>query len=162
MTLPSQHLRDVREQRDNRRLAVAQALRENPNLTNVQLGDRFNVSRNTIKEDRDALTEQVKQATLTETQLLRARMCDRLEHLNTELELHRRDGKLPVSVIHEMLLVHRSVIELLGVRKPVVERVKHEGPREPVKFEVQIVPSSKQAKCIDAEVVQPRLLATKH
>jgi hypothetical protein len=156
MTAPSQHLRDLREQRDNRRLAVAQALRENPDFTNVQLAERFNVSRNTIKEDRDALIEQVRANALNETELLRENMCKRLESLNGELELHRKDGKLPVSAIHEMLLVHRSIIELLGVRKPVTEKVEWQE-RRVISFEAQIVPSP-QPKVIDGEVVEPRLL----
>jgi DNA-binding XRE family transcriptional regulator len=156
MTAPSQYLRDAREQRDKRRLEIARALREEPGLTNVQLAERFGVHRNTIQEDRDALIEQVRANSTTETELLRADMCARLESLNAELELHRRDGKLPVSAIHEMMLVHRSIIELLGVRKPVTEKIEWQQNRT-IRFEAEIVPSPRP-KVIDGEVVEPRLL----
>ncbi len=137
MTAPSQHLRDLREQRDSRRLGVAKALRDTPNATNIELSKVFGVTRDTIAQDRKANMEMMTQSTLTETELLRADMLQKLEHLNTELELHRTDGKLPVSVIHEALLVTRSIIELLGVRKPVVEKL--EVRRSSVKFETSIV-----------------------
>jgi hypothetical protein len=62
---------------------------------------------------------------------------DKLESLNKELELHRRDGKLSVSVIHEMMLVHRSIIELLGIRKPVTEQL--EVRKRTISFRTSIV-----------------------
>jgi transcriptional antiterminator len=155
MTAPSQLLRDLREQRDKRRLAVAKALRDEPGLTNVQLAEKFNVSRNTIKEDRDALIEQVRANSTTETELLREQMCKRLESLNSELELHRRDGVLSVRAIHEMILVHRSIIELLGVRKPVTEKLEVRE-RRVIAFATTIIPSP--PKAIDGEVVQQKLL----
>ena len=124
MTAPSQYLRDLREQRESRRLGVAKALRETPNATNIELAKTFGVTRDTIAEDRKAIVEQLKKETITETEALRAEMVQKLEHLNTELELHRKSGKLPVGVIHEMMLVHRSIIELLGIRKPVVEKLE--------------------------------------
>jgi hypothetical protein len=68
--------------------------------------------------------EQLHKSTLDETEQMRFEMVERLEHLNKECELHRSDGKLPVGVIHEVLLVTRSMIELLGVRKAVVERLE--------------------------------------
>ena len=68
------------------------------------------------------IREQLHKSTLDETEAMRFEMVQRLEALNKELELHRKDGKLPVGVIHEALLVTRSIIELLGVRKPVTER----------------------------------------
>ncbi len=40
------------------------------------------------------------------------------------MELHRKDRKLSVSLIHESILVTRSMIELLGVRKPVIEQLE--------------------------------------
>ena len=67
--------------------------------------------------------ETLQKETLTETEQLRAAMVGKLEDLNGELERHRRDGKLPVSVVHEMFLVHRTLIEMLGIRKPVEEKV---------------------------------------
>jgi hypothetical protein len=150
MTAPSQYLRDLREQRESRRWGVAKALRETPNATNIELAKVFGVTRDTIALDRKALVEQMTESARTETELLRADMVGRLESLNTELELHRKDGVLPISVIHEALLVTRSIIELLGVRKPVVEQLEvrkrtisfttsiagHSGVSEPKTFEM--------------------------
>jgi hypothetical protein len=129
MTLRSQHLRDLREQRESRRLGVAKALRDTPDTTNIELAKVFGVTRDTIALDRKALVEQMTKSALTETELLRADMVDRLENLNKELELHRKDGKLPISVIHEGLLVTRAIIELLGVRKAVPDSSCHAGRR---------------------------------
>lgn len=137
MTAPSQYLRDLREQRESRRLGVAKALRETPNATNIELAKVFRVTRDTIAEDRKAIVEQLKQQTMNETEALRADMVRRLEHLNQELELHRKSGKLPVGVIHEMMLVHRSIIELLGIRKPVVEKL--EIKKRTISFRTTIV-----------------------
>jgi hypothetical protein len=124
MSGPSQDVRQKREAGARRRLEVAKLLRDDPATTNKQLATRLNVNRNTITLDRKLMIEDLKNQTLNETELLRANMVERLESLTTELELHRRDGKLPVSVIHEALLVTRSIIELLGVRKPVVEQLE--------------------------------------
>lgn len=137
MTAPSQYLRDLREQRESRRLGVARALRDTPNATNIELAKVFGVTRDTIREDRKAIVEQLKQNTLSETEQLRQDMQGRLEHLLAELELHRRDGKLSTSVIHEMLLVTRSIIELLGVRKPVVEKL--EIKKRTISFSTSII-----------------------
>lgn len=137
MTAPSQYLRDLREQRESRRLAVVRALRETPNATNIELAKVFGVTRDTIREDRKAIVEQLKNNTLNETELMRAEMQGRLENLMVELELHRKDGKLPVSVIHEALLVTRSIIELLGVRKPVVEKL--EIKKRTISFSTSII-----------------------
>ena len=116
---------------------MAKVLRETPNATNIELAKVFGVNRDTISEDRKAIVEQLKQQTMTETEALRAEMVQRLEHLNTELELHRKSGKLPVGVIHEMMLVHRSIIELLGIRKPVVEKL--EVSKRSISFTTSIV-----------------------
>jgi hypothetical protein len=137
MTQPSNHLRRLMEAATLRRLEIAKILRAVPTTTNIMFAKALKVSRNTITQDRKALMEQLQNAALTETELLRADMLQKLEHLNTELELHRTDGKLPISVIHEALLVTRSIIELLGVRKPVVEKL--EVRRSSVKFETSIV-----------------------
>jgi DNA-binding CsgD family transcriptional regulator len=134
------YLRQLQETAARRRLDIAKMLRDNPATTNKQLAAALNVSRNTITQDRKALMEQVQNDAKTETELLRAEMVEKLEHLNTELELHRKDGKLPVSVIHEALLVTRSIIELLGVRKPVVEKL--EVKRTTLRFQTQIVSTS--------------------
>src|SRR5260370_10369873 len=116
MTQPSNNQRRLLEAATRRRLEIAKMLRTAPTTTNIMLAKALKVSRNTITQDRKALMEQLQTAALTETELLRAEMVGKLEHLNTELELHRTDGKLPVSVIHEALLVTRSIIEMLGVR----------------------------------------------
>jgi DNA-binding CsgD family transcriptional regulator len=124
MTAPSTYLRQLYEAAARRRLEVAKLLRDNPAATNKQLAAALNVSRNTISLDRKIMIEDLKNQTLTETELLRQAMVSRLESLNTELELHRKDGKLSVNAVHEMLLVHRSIIELLGIRKPVTEQLE--------------------------------------
>lgn len=135
------YLRQLREAAARRRLEIAKLLRDDPATTNLQLAKALNVSRNTITLDRKLMVEELKNETLSETELLRADMLQRLEKLHHELELHRRDGKLPVSVIHEGLLVTRSIIELLGVRKPVTEHL--EVKRSSISFEVEVVPSPK-------------------
>jgi hypothetical protein len=124
MTAPSSYLRQLHEEAARRRLEIAKLLRDTPSATNIMLAKALNVSRNTITLDRRVIVEQLKSETLTETERLRFDMVDRLENLNKELELHRKDGKLPVSVIHEGLLVTRAIIELLGVRKPVTEQLE--------------------------------------
>ena len=138
MTAPSTYLRQLHETAARRRLEIAKLLRENPAITNKELASLLNVSRNTITLDRKAIVEQMTQSTQHETELLRAEMVGKLESLNEELEKHRRDGVLPVSVIHESLLVHRSIIELLGIRKAVVEQLEVKKPR-PIIFETTII-----------------------
>lgn len=149
MTAPSEYLRNLREQRESRRLGVAKALRDTPTATNIELAKVFGVTRDTIAEDRKAIVEQLKLNTLTETEQLRADMVGRLESLNTELELHRRDGKLPASVIHEMLLVHRSIIELLGIRKPVVEQL--EVRKRTISFTTTIKGRADDGKTVESD-----------
>ena len=140
MTAPSEYLRTLREARESRRLSLAKALRETPNATNIQLAKVFGVSRNTIAEDRQAIIEQLKVSTVDETERLRAAMVQRLERLDGEIELHRlKDGRLPATLIHEWHLVTRSLIELLGVRKPVTEKL--EIRRRTVSFTTSIVPT---------------------
>lgn len=124
MTAPSTYLRQMHEAGARRRLEIAKLLRDNPAATNKQLAAALNVSRDTIALDRKLMIEDLKNQTLNETELLRQDMVGRLESLNTKLELHRCDGKLPVSAIPEALRVTRSLIELLGVRKPVVEQLQ--------------------------------------
>jgi hypothetical protein len=138
MTAPAQYLRDLREQRESRRLGVVKALRDTPTATNIELSKVFGVSRNTIAEDRQAIMEQLTQSTLSETEQLRAAMVTRLEKLDGEIERHRlQDGRLPMSLIHEMHLVTRSLIELLGVRKPVTEKL--EIRKRTISFSTSIV-----------------------
>lgn len=159
MTAPSQHLRDLREQRESRRLGVAKALRETPNATNMELAKVFGVSRNTIAEDRTAIVEQLKRNTLTETEQLRQDMLKRLEHLDGEIQLHRKGGKLPVSLIHEWHLITRSIIELLGVRKPVTERL--EVRKRTVSFTTSVVSTDgKVSKPKTFEIEQKQLALT--
>jgi hypothetical protein len=161
MTAPSGYLRRLREQRESRRLGVAKALRDTPDATNIELAKVFKVTRDTIALDRKALVEKMKQSALTETELLRADMVARLEKLNKELELHRKDGKLPISAIHEGLLVTRSIIELLGVRKPVVEKL--EVRRRTISFMTSIAGMTGEAsepKLCSVELVQKSLALT--
>jgi hypothetical protein len=138
MTAPSQYLRDLREEQTSRRLGVAKALRETPDATNIELAKVFGVSRNTIAEDRVAIMEQMTKSTLTETELLRAEMVTKLEALEAEVQKHRKDGKLSLSAIDQLLSITKAVIELTGVRKAVVEKVdvKH---RAPIRFLTTIV-----------------------
>ena len=130
MAGPSNYVREKREAAGLRRLRIVKMLRENPGSTNLQLAKALGVGRETIAKDRKIMMQDVAKNTLTETESLRAEMFARLESLNEELELHRKSGKLPTSVIHEIHLITRSMIELLGVRRPVVEKteVKHELP----------------------------------
>jgi hypothetical protein len=78
--------------------------------------------------------------TKTETELLRADMLVKLESLNRELEAHRRDGKLSLGAIHEGLLITRSMIELLGVRRAVKETIEYRKA-EPIRFTTTIAPA---------------------
>jgi hypothetical protein len=151
MTAPSQYLRDLREQRESRRLGVAKTLRDTPTATNIELARVFGVTRDTIAADRQAIMEQLKQSTLTETEQLRVSMLQRLQHLLDEIELHRKDKKLPVSLIHEMHLVTRSMIELLGVRKPVTEKL--EVRKSTVSFATSIVST------VDGKASEPKTFA---
>ncbi|HEX6822682.1 MAG TPA: hypothetical protein VF123_11540 [Candidatus Sulfotelmatobacter sp.] len=137
MSGPSQYVREKREAASQRRLELAKLLRENPKLTNIALAKTLGVNRDTIADDRKVIMKQLQISTLTETEQLRREMCDRLVALNEELELHRKDGRLPVGVIHEQHLINRSIIELLGVRKPVVEKL--EVSKRTVSFTTTIV-----------------------
>jgi len=130
MTAPSAYLRELREAATRRRLELTRLLRENPTATNKSLAKTLGVNRETIALDRKFIMQELQKTTLTETELLRSEMVLKLEQLNAELELHRKDGKLPIGVVHEMLLVHRTLIEMLGIRKPVVEKldVEHKLP----------------------------------
>jgi|ERR1700728_235104 len=137
MTAPSTYLRQLHEAAARRRLEIARILRDAPATTNKQLAEALNVSRNTIALDRKIMVDDLRNQTRTETELMRAEMVGKLESLNEELEKHRTDGKLPISAVHEKLLVHRSIIELLGIRKPVVEKM--EVKRTSVLFETSVV-----------------------
>ena len=172
MTTPTQHLRSLRghlrkrlEQREVRRLAVAKALRESCELTNIALGKMFNVTRETIALDRKAIVEELINSTKTETEQLRDGLVKKLEALEAEVQLHRKDGKLPFTAIDQMLAITKTVIELTGARKPVVE--KREVQRmEPIKFTTSVgrSPAALQEPTeppfVPAEVVQPPRLMT--
>jgi hypothetical protein len=123
-------------------LEIAKILRDDPTTTNIMLAKALKVSRNTISQDRKLMIEDLKNATLSETEHLRAAMVDKLESLNKELALHRKDGKLPVGVIHEMMLVNRSIIELLGIRKAVVEKL--EVKKSTISFRTVIASTQKE------------------
>jgi hypothetical protein len=80
------HLRKLREQRESRRLGVAKVLRETPNATDIELAKIFDVSRNTIREDRKYLMTLVKNEALTETQLYREVQLTRITAKWNEIE----------------------------------------------------------------------------
>jgi len=155
MTAPSQYLRDLREQQTSRRLGVAKALRDTPDATNIELAKIFGVNRDTIAEDRKAIMEEMTKSTLTETELMRAEMVAKLESLEAEVQKHRKDGKLSLSAIDQLLSITKAVVELTGVRKPVVEKhdVKHHIPR----FETVVVHTDGRERrispIVDAEVI---------
>ena len=139
MTAPSGYLRGLREQQTARRLRLVKALRETPDATNVQLARMFGVSRNTIQLDREAIMQQLVASTKTESELLRAEMVQKLDGLVAEVEKHRKDGKLSLSAIDQILSITKSLIELTGCRKVVVE--KFEVRRTPIQFNTVIVPT---------------------
>jgi len=147
MSGPSLQVRQAREEASRRRLEVAKMLRDDPTVTNIELAKALKVSRNTITLDRKALMEELRSKALTETELMRAEMVARLEKLDGELELHRKGGKLPVGVLHEMHLVTRSMIELLGVRKPVTEKL--EVRKNTISFTTTVVDTDRNGKHFD-------------
>jgi hypothetical protein len=116
-------LRELREATARRRLELAKLLRNDPTTTNVSLAKSLNVSRNTIAEDRKAIMEQMTKSTLSETELLRADMVKKLDGLVAEVEKHRKDGKLSLSAIDQMLSITKALVELTGCRKPVNEKL---------------------------------------
>jgi hypothetical protein len=87
VTAPTTHLRKLREQRDSRRLGVAKVLRETPNATDIELAKIFDVSRNTVAQDRKYLMTLVKNEALTETQLYREDQLTRITAKWNEIEL---------------------------------------------------------------------------
>jgi hypothetical protein len=147
MTAPSSYLRCLREEQTTRRLGVAKALREAPEITNVQLATMFGVSRNTIQLDREAIMQQLVASTKTETELLRDGLVKKLEGLVAEVEKHRKDGKLSLGAIDQVLSITKAVIELTGARKPVVE--KHEVQHRTISFRTSIVGKDPSGKMIN-------------
>lgn len=138
MTGPSPYVRQKREEAARRRLELAKLLRENPEATNIQLAKVLNVNRDTIALDRKALMEMVKNDAKTETELLRGEMVQKLEGLEAEVQKHRKDGKLPLAAIDQLLSITKAVIELTGVRKPVNEKMQVTH-RAPIQFRTLIV-----------------------
>jgi hypothetical protein len=138
VTGPSQYVRQKREEAAHRRLELAKLLRDDPTATNISLAKSLGVNRDTIAEDRKAIMEQMTKSTLTETELMRAEMVTKLESLEAEVQKHRKDDKLPLSAIDQLLSITKAVIELTGVRKPVNEKlsVTHKAP---IRFETFIV-----------------------
>jgi hypothetical protein len=153
----SGHLRKRLEEQTARRLSLAKALREAPDATNVQLATMFGVSRNTIQLDREAIMEQLQNATKNETELLRDGLVKKLEGLIAEVELHRKDGKLSLGAIDQVLSITKAVIELTGARKPVIEKldVRH---KQPIQFNTIIVPTgSRASQFAKAEMIKEPL-----
>ena len=140
MSGPSQYVRQKREEAAHRRLELAKLLRNDPKATNVALAKTLGVNRDTIALDRKAIMEQMTKSTLTETELMRAEMVNKLESLEAEVQKHRKDGKLSLSAIDQLLSITKAVIELTGVRKPVNEKLQVTH-RAPIRFNTVIVPT---------------------
>ena len=87
MTAPAAHLRKLREGQASRRLGVAKALRETPNATDIELAKVFDVSRNTIAEDRKAIMGLVSNETQNEMQLYRDDQLARITAKWDEIDL---------------------------------------------------------------------------
>jgi hypothetical protein len=86
MTPLPEHLRNLREQQTSRRLGVAKVLRETPDATNQELAKVFNVSRNTIAEDRKYLMNVANGEAKTEMQLYRDDQLTRIQQKWDEIE----------------------------------------------------------------------------
>jgi hypothetical protein len=138
MSGPSRYVRQKREEAARRRLELAKLLRDDPKATNIDLAKALNVTRNTIALDRKEIMEQMTKSTLTETELMRAEMVTKLETLEAEVQLHRKDGKLPITAIDQLLSITKALVELTGCRKPVNEKlqVTHHPP---IRFNTVIV-----------------------
>jgi hypothetical protein len=139
-------------------LELAKLLRDNPEATNLELAAALNVNRDTIAEDRKALMELVTNDTLTEMELLREELRHKLESLEKEVELHRKDGKLSLGAIDQLLSITKAVIELTGARKPVKEQVEMTGD-VPLNVIVQGRVAAR-TPVIKGEPVVPQLLRT--
>src|SRR5580698_6756464 len=87
VTAPAAHLRKLREGQASRRLGVAKVLRETPNATDIELARIFDVSRNTIAEDRKAIMGLVNNETQTEMQLYRDDQLARITEKWREIDL---------------------------------------------------------------------------
>ncbi|MGE5052912.1 MAG: hypothetical protein ACM3WP_02005 [Acidobacteriota bacterium] len=138
MSGPSQYVRQKREEAARRRLELAKMLRDDPKATNKQLAKALGVNRDTIALDRKAIMEEMTKSTLTETELMRAEMVTKLEALEAEVQLHRKDGKLPITAIDQLLSITKALVELTGCRKPVNEKVTVQH-RAPIRFNTVIV-----------------------
>jgi hypothetical protein len=156
MTAPTQYLRDLREQQTHRRLGVAKALRESPTATNVDLAKMFGVTRETIALDRRFLMEQLKLSTMTETERLRDEMVTKLDGLVGEVEKHRKDGKLSLSAIDQILSISKSIIELTGIRKPVIEKHLHKHAST-IRFQTTIAGTAGESKPRLVELIKEPL-----
>jgi hypothetical protein len=123
MSAPSHHLRTLRENAARRRLELAKLLRDDPKATNIQLAKALNVNRDTIALDRKVIMEQLQNDARTETEQLRAKLVGELEELKFEVEQHRKQGRLPLAAIDQLLAITKAVIDLTGARKPVNEKM---------------------------------------
>ena len=152
MTGPSQYVREMREAAAHRRLQLAKLLRDDPRATNIALAKTLGVNRETIALDRKVIMEALQNDTKTEVELLREEMVKKLDGLAGEVEKHRKDGKLSLSAIDQLLSITKAVIELTGVRKPVNEKleVKH---RNLPQFNTVIVRTT-APPIADAEVIK--------
>jgi hypothetical protein len=155
MTAPSHHLRQKREEAARRRLELAKLLRDDPKATNIALAKTLGVNRDTIALDRKEIMEQMTKSTLTETELMRAEMVSKLESLEAEVQLHRRDGKLPITAIDQLLSITKALVELTGCRKPVNEKMQVTH-RAPIRFNTVVVGADGKERpvpTLNAEVI---------
>jgi hypothetical protein len=141
MSAPTTYLRQKREEAARRRLELAKLLRDDPDATNIQLAKALKVNRDTIALDRKVLVEQITKSTLNETEQMRAEMVTKLEALEAEVQLHRKDGKLPITAIDQLLSITKALVELTGCRKPVNEKMQVTH-RAPIHFRVTSVNTS--------------------
>jgi hypothetical protein len=155
MSAPSHHLRQKREEAARRRLELAKLLRGDPKATNIALAKVLGVNRDTIALDRKEIMEQMTKSTLTETELMRAEMVTKLESLEAEVQLHRRDGKLPITAIDQLLSITKALVELTGCRKPVNEKMQVTH-RAPIRFNTVVVGADGKERpvpTLNAEVI---------
>jgi hypothetical protein len=155
MSGPSQYVRQKREEAARRRLELAKLLRDDPKATNIALAKTLGVNRDTIALDRKEIMEQMTKSTLTETELMRAEMVSKLESLEAEVQLHRRDGKLPITAIDQLLSITKALVELTGCRKPVNEKMQVTH-RAPIRFNTVVVGADGKERpvpTLNAEVI---------
>jgi hypothetical protein len=133
-------------------------LRDDPKLNNKQLAKALGVNRDTIALDRKVLMDEVKEKSLTEVEQLRADMVEKFVALEAEVQKHRKDGKLSLAAVDRLLDISRAIIDLTGIRKPVVDKKEFTHIEFPT-FNVYHGPKPKPPI---AEVLEPKQLEGHH